>query len=64
MVFLETSFGIGVAKGGDILCRHQHLFSCPQADEIIPQSSQKVQPSCADNVVQEYEVLIREGPEA
>ena len=56
---LEPYFGIGVAKGRDIVGHHQHLFNFSSVDAIMYQSIQKVQPPCSYNVVHEDEVLLR-----
>ena len=58
---IETVFGIGVAKGHDIVGCHQHFFNLPQVDYIMSQSYQKVQPPRAQHVVCEDEVLLRKG---
>ena len=57
---IELEFGIGATKGQDVVIHHQHLFKFSRADDIMPQSSQKVQPPCAENVVSADEVLLRE----
>ena len=64
MGLLEPEFGIGVANGHDVVGRQQYLFNCPQNDDILYQSIQRVQPPCTDHVVREDEVILREGPEA
>ena len=61
---LEIEFGIGVAKGHDVVGHHHNLFNFPQADKIISQYVHKVQPPCAEHVVREDTVLLREVPEA
>ena len=57
-------FDTDVAKGHDVIGNHQHLFNCFWTDEIMYKSFQKVQLQCADNVVSEYEVILREVPDA
>ena len=58
MALLGPVFGIGVAKGRGIVSHHQHLFNFPWADEVMPQSVQKLQPPCTVHVVREGEVFL------
>ena len=61
---LEPALVIGVDKGNDSVGHHQNLLNLPQADDVMYQSVQKVQPPCADNVVLKDKIPLREVPEA
>ena len=56
---LEPAFGIGVSKIHDIVVNRQHLFNCPQVDDIMSHYVHKVQTPYSDHVVHEDEVLLR-----
>ena len=55
---------IGVAKNNYVVGDYNNLINFPQADDIMSQFFQKVQPPCDDHVVREDGVLLMEGPEA
>ena len=54
---------IGVSKVNDVVGNHQNLFNRPRVYNAISKSVQKVQPPCAEHVVSDNEVLLREGHE-
>ena len=51
--YLEPDFIIGVSKSHDIVGHHHNLSKCPCKDDIFYQTSQQVQPLCAECVVHE-----------
>ena len=61
---LDPDFGIGVAKGHDVVDHFQNLFNCPRADDIMSQYIKKLQPPRNELVVREDKVLLWESPNA
>ena len=57
---LELSFGIGVSKVHEIVGHRHHLFNCTWADFVIYRSVQKAKQPCAEHVLHDYGVLLRE----
>ena len=61
---LETTLCIGVAYGHDVVGHHHNPCNFYWEYDIVSYSIQKVQPPWAEHVVDEDEILLREGPEA
>ena len=57
---LEPEFGVGAAKGHDVVGHNHNLLNRPWTDDIIFQTRQKVQPPLSDHVLHEYEVFLWE----